>query len=141
MNTVALRAFFDELVKIAAEKPSDVSPRVWRNVEYHFSEKAGPERWNKLVQRSSNPLFVDAISKHPSSDEKLIRHIKSMHALSKGKTVDKIKSFTFPGKTYEVRETSSGLGCTCPDWRFRGSLNPGYECKHIRSSKSRVVGV
>lgn len=141
MRPAFLHAFFDELTKIAAEKPSDVSSRVWRNVEYQFSEKAGPEKWDKLVQRSSNPNFVDAISRHPNSDEKLIRHVLGMHALAKGQTLTKVRSMTSPGKSYEVRKTSLGLACTCPDWRFRGSLSPGYECKHIRSSKTGLVGV
>lgn len=131
-----LCSFFDELLKIAAEKPDGVSPRAWRSVEYHFSEKAGPERWNKLVHRASNPMFVSALLKHPSTDPTLAKHIEGLHALAKGQPVAKIRSFTSAGKSYEVRKTVNGHGCTCPDWRFRGSVDPAYECKHIRAAKS-----
>lgn len=140
MNPVVLHAFWDELEKISAERPGGVSPRTWRNVEYQFSEKAGPERWDKLVQRASNPLFVDAMITHPMTDERLAKHVQSMHALAKGTTIAKIRSSTSPSKSYEVRKTKDGTGCTCPDWRFRGSVNPGYECKHIRAAKSGQVG-
>ena len=143
MDDTTLTAFRDELSKIAGLgnlwqrvldtfRPEEEA-KVRRRVEYHFSPKAGPEKWDKLVRRARDQKFVDAISQHPDSDEKLVQHAKSMHELSRGKTLGKIQSERLPGRTYEVRETPSGLACTCPDWRYRKSVSSDAECKHIKA--------
>lgn len=141
---VSFSAFADEFVKIAdlgnlwqrfvrVFRPED--GKTQRRIDYQFSPKAGRDKWDKLVRNSRDQGFVDALSKHPQADEKLKQHAQAMHDLSRGQTVAKIQSGTSAGKSYEVRETGAGLACTCPDWRYTGSVNPGYECKHIRAHK------
>ena len=39
----------------------------------------------------------------------------------------------------EIREIPEGLGCTCPDWRFNGSIKPGYKCKHVQAHQAGLV--
>lgn len=144
MDERVLTAFQDELTKIAGIgdiwqsfldvfRPED--KRVQRKVDYQFSPKAGADKWDKLVKNVHNQKFVDQLAKHPEADETLAQHAQSMHDLAKGKTVGKIKSSRLPGRSYEVKKIGGGMGCTCPDWRFKGSVNPGYECKHIRAHK------
>ena len=136
-------AFEDELVKIAdfastlAALLGEKEPtgREQRRVEHFFSPKAGSDKWDRMVRWSHSPGFVKQLKAHPESDEKLLLHALYMHQLQRGRPVGKVKSSTTPGKSYEVRKLPNGLGCTCPDWRFRGSVNPGYQCKHIRALK------
>ena len=148
VDPVALAAFEDELEKIAGlgdlwQKFLDLfrskDAKVQRRVDYHFSPKAGDDKWNKLIRNARDQNFVDALSKHEQADPKLVMHVQSMHDLSRGKPVGKVHSSTLPGKMYEIRETSSGLACQCNDWRFKGSVNPGYECKHIRAHKAGLA--
>lgn len=150
MNKIALASFQDELTKMAGlgelwDKLLNLFP-IGRLVakkdpktkadllaEYHFSPKAGDDRWDKLSKNVRDPKYVASITKHPMADEKLVQHVKAMHDMSRGATVGKIQSSRLPGRSYEIKEISNGLACTCPDWRFKGSVNPGYECKHIRA--------
>jgi hypothetical protein len=142
VDDVTFTAFRDELCKIAGWKDlwnkftdffRTQDARVNRRVDYHFSPQAGPDKWNKFIRNVEDPEFVNKIVRHPDADAKLIQHAKSMHDLTQGKTVGVIKSSRLPGKTYEIRKVPGGLACTCPDWRFKGSINPGYECKHIKA--------
>lgn len=141
-KTVA--AFNDELEKIAgwgflgrlwSKFTSLFRPesRDQKRVDYHFSPKAGPEKWNKFAKNVRRKGFVDKVVEHPNADSKLIQHAKSMHDMSRGKTVGKIYSSRLPGRSYEIRSTPSGLACTCPDWRFKSSVSPGRPCKHIKA--------
>ncbi len=141
-------AFTEELTKIAtmgelwqrfldifrADKERDA-----RRVEYHFSPKAGFDKWTKLPRNAQSAGFVAALEGHPAADAKLIRHVKALHALSKGRVLGKIQSARLPGRTYEVKQTPVGMACTCPDWRYVGSVTPGYECKHIQAYKEGRV--
>lgn len=145
VDDVTLAAFEDELCKIAGwrdlwERFTDIfrshDSKVNRRVDYHFSPAAGVDKWDKFVRNVEDPDFVNKIVRHPDSDAKLIQHAQSMHDLSQGKTVAKIQSSRLPGRTYEIRKVPGGLACTCPDWRFKGSINPGYECKHIQAYKA-----
>lgn len=145
MNEDTLKAFGDELSKIAGignlwNKFLDIfrteDGRIQRRVDYHFSPKAGPDKWDKFVRNSGEQKFVDQVAKHPGSDDKLQTHAQSMHDLSKGTTVGKIWSSKLPGRSYEIKKLPEGFGCTCGDWRFKGSVNPGYECKHIVAYKA-----
>lgn len=153
MSPESFSAFSDEMVKISSlGERLAVIPHLWhrfldlfrskdtkaqRKVDYHFSPKASSDKWRKLVANSRDPRFIDALSRHPGSDEKLITHARSMGALSRGRAVGKIRSSTLPGKTYEIKDIGGGrLGCQCGDWRYKGSVNPGYECKHIRAFKA-----
>jgi hypothetical protein len=152
MDSVSLKAFEDEMSKIAGFgslwrkitelfRPSE--DRTTRKVDYFFSPKAGDDKWEKLPGNARSQRFVNAIAESPLADEKLKMHVQGMHDLAHGKPVAKIRSASSPGKTYEVRKTSDGaLACQCNDWRFKGSVTPGYECKHIqayRAGKSKAA--
>lgn len=148
MDRVSLSAFEDELEKISGWRDLwqgflDIfrtdDARVQRRVDYHFSPNAGADKWNKLVRNSNDAGFVKALARHKGSDDKLVMHSQSMHDLSKGKPIGKIQSGTLPGKSYEIRSIPGGLGCQCNDWRYKGSVNPGYECKHIRAHRAGKV--
>jgi hypothetical protein len=149
VDDTTLIAFQDELTKIAGirdfwENFLDVfrsdDKKVQRKVDYQFSHKAGPDKWDKLVKNVRDQKFVDALSKHPDSDDTLAQHAQSMHDLSRGKPKGKVYSSRLPGRSYEIRSLGGDkLGCTCPDWRFKGSVNPGYECKHIRAHREGKV--
>jgi hypothetical protein len=141
MHSRTAAAFRDELTKIAGfastlvallgeKKPTE---REQQRVEHFFSPKAGGDKWDRFVRWTHSPGFVKQLKTHPESDEKLLLHALSMHQLQRGRPVGKVKSSTTPGKSYEIRKLPNGLGCTCPDWRFKGSVNPGYRCKHIRA--------
>ena len=163
MNQVTVNAFYDELTKMAGigdlwhkllhffrsktgigrmfgkeEEPKEKSKAILL-AEYHFSPKAGDDKWDKFVKNVRDPKFVEAIASHPQADRKLVQHTKSMYEMSRGPTVGKVKSFRLPGRSYEVKKIPGGLACTCPDWRFKGSVNPGYECKHIRAYRAGKV--
>jgi hypothetical protein len=153
VNQVTLATFGDELSKIAGVKewwrpllelfkirPKEpAEPKVDKLVDYHFSPKAGDDRWDKFLKNVRNPEFAKSIHAHPQADEKLKQHVKSMHQMSRAPTVGKIQSSRLPGRSYEIRDIPSGLACTCPDWRFKGSVNPGYECKHIKAHQAGKV--
>ena len=113
-----------------------------RRVEYHFSPKAGGERWDKFVRNAQSQRFVDVLSKHPDADAKLVQHAQSMHDLQTAEPLGKIQSSRLPGKTYEIRKTDDGrMACTCNDWRFKASVDPGHECKHIAAFRQNKVKV
>lgn len=149
MDPVCLAAFEDEMTKIAGlreflRRVMDVfrpqDERVNRRVDYFFSPKAGPEKWDYMPRYAREQKFVDALKANPQADDKLKMHVQSMHDLSHGKPVGKIGSSEEPGKTYEIRGLPDGsLGCQCGDWRYKGSVTPGYECKHIQAFKAGKV--
>lgn len=149
MDDVVLAAFQDELQKIAGLRDMwqgflDVfrpaqDRKARARVEYHFSDKAGDDKWDKLVRNAQDKTFLKYFEKHPDSDSKDILHVKSMGDLGRGKTIGKVWSSRLPGRSYEIKKIPQGLGCTCPDWRFKGSVNPGYECKHIKAHKRGKV--
>jgi hypothetical protein len=145
VDDVTLIAFEDELCKIAGfkdlwERFTDLfrsqEGKAERRVDYHFSPKAGTDKWSKFLRNVEDKRFVNKIQNHPDADEKLQLHTQSMFDLAKGKTVGKVQSSRLHGKSYEIRKVPNGLACTCPDWRFKGSINPGYECKHIKAHRS-----
>lgn len=134
-------AFTDELVKIAVVAGSQ---KVERRVDYLFSPKAGPDKWAKFLKHVRSPAYAERVAER-AGDAKLVRHAQSMHGLAKGKTLGKVQSARLPGRSYEVRRMKDGrLGCTCPDWRFVGSVDVDHDCKHIRAfraGKSKVDDV
>jgi len=149
VDEVVLSAFQDELYKIAGIRDMwqqfldvfrpEEDRKARARVDYHFSPKSGPEKWDKLVRNARDNTFLKYLEKHPDSDDKLVLHAKSMGELSRGQTVGKVWSSRLPGRSYEIKKIPAGLGCTCPDWRFKGSVNPGYQCKHIRAHKKGKV--
>lgn len=140
MELETILAFGDELRKIAGIFPWGREEKVKTRVNYHFSPKAGSDRWDKFLKNVSDPQFLKQFVRHPDADDDLVQHARSLHNLSKAKTVGKVYSSRLPGRSYEVRELQDGnYGCTCPDWRYVGTLQPGYECKHIRALKAGRV--
>jgi len=153
MNPEVLSAFVDELQKIAYlhgtwERVADLTAadhrKQERRVNYFFSDRAGPDKWDKFSRNIKSPEFLQQLVNHEGVDDKLKTHAEAMHALANGEIVEKVQSTSKPGLTYEVRRMGNGnLGCTCNDWRFRGSVAPGYKCKHIIAleGKSKVGGI
>jgi len=35
--------------------------------------------------------------------------------------------------------SDGSLGCTCPDWRYVGTMKPKYKCKHILAYEAGKV--
>ena len=131
---VSLPAFLDEITKIAVVSQQR---KVDRKVEYLFSPKAGSDKWDKFVKHVRSPVYAEKVVSRASDDPKLVRHVQSMHGLSRGKTLGKIRSSRLPGRSYEVKKMKDGrIGCTCPDWRFKGSVDPGHDCKHIKAFRA-----
>jgi len=146
--SVLFTAFATELIKLSGQGAwkrfvnlfGEEGDKTRRRVEYHFSPKAGNDRWDKLLKNVRSQDFVDMLASHPDADKRLKAHAQSLHDLSRGPVIGKIRSEVLPGRSYEVRELPNGeLGCTCNDWRFRGTLEPGYICKHIKALYSGQV--
>ena len=146
MDPLCLSAFEDEMTKIAGFRelwrrfadflrPQD--ERIKRRVGYFFSPKVGRERWDYMPRYAREQEFVDAVMMNPLADDKLKMHVQSLHDLSHAKPVGRITSSTEPGKAYEIRKLPDGsLGCLCDDWRYKGSVTSGYECKHIQAYRA-----
>lgn len=139
MDVLAFQIFGSELCKEAG------LPKLWNRFAKHqesraeqrantlFSPKLDLEtKWKNLPKNVQSKAFVQAVQEHPKADDKLKLHVQSMHDMTTGKTIGKVESSS--GKKYEIKDLGGGgVGCTCNDWRFRGSVNPGYECKHIQA--------
>lgn len=133
ISEYTLRGFYDEMAKIAAISSASAK----RRANYLFSPRASKERWRTVPRNAASEDYVTAIEASDKADDKLKKHVRSMFLLSHGRTVAKVPSSKGGGKTYEVKDLGNGeYGCTCPDWRYRGSVTPGYECKHIRGVKA-----
>lgn len=136
INDLKKEAFFRELWEKAVDFFGGEKRRAQRRVDYHFSDKTGPEKWQHFPRNSTSSEFVKKIKDDPRADDKLKMHAQSLYDLSKGPTVTKVESSKGSGKKYEVkRMPGGGMGCTCNDWRYKGSVTPGYECKHIKAAK------
>lgn len=99
-----------------------------------FLESEDDSKWNSLLPHMiGSKRFVQQVLKQ-TDDPKLKTHIQALHDLHHGKVMANVGGSS--GKTYDVRQLPGGnLGCTCQDWRFRGSVDPSYECKHIKAFK------
>jgi len=151
MTYPSLVAFADELEKtaflgklwrgflslIGSDEPEKAKTK--NRVDHLFSPKAGPEKWDKFSQRIKSPEYLRQVTEHPSADPKLVQHATSMHDMTNGQTIGKIRSERLTGRSYEIKKMTDGLGCTCPDWRYKGSVTPGYECKHVKAFKAGRV--
>lgn len=131
--------FFNELWTRIRKAFSNEDEKTKQRVDYFFSPKAGPDKWDKFSLNVGSQAFVDQLASHPGADPTLVQHAQALHNLAKGKTVGKIYSSTLPGKSYEIKETAQGTACTCPDWRFVGTLTPGYKCKHIKAHEAGLA--
>lgn len=149
MNNISLNSFSDELTKVAGLKGFlDKIKDLWRpaskltvrQVERHF-ESGSPTKWNAFVSNVRNQGFLQQLAEHPLTDTTLLTHAQSMHNLLNGEVVDTVTGSS--GEKYQIiRMLGGDIGCSCNDWRFKGSVVPGYECKHIRAynaGKDRVV--
>ena len=89
------------------------------------------EKWDSFADKTKDESFVRAVKNDPRSDSKLKMHTERMHEMHKAKPVAQIRGSK--GKTYTVTKIGNGdFACTCNDWRYKGSVTPGYKCKHIR---------
>jgi hypothetical protein len=101
------------------------------NADRHF--KAESPDWDAFLKNSKRKSFVKAVQGDSRADSKLMRHVDRMNRLQTGKTLETVKGRT---GTYEIRRLrGGGLGCTCPDWRYRQSVSDDPECRHIRAYK------
>jgi len=143
MNNISLSSFTDELSKYAGLKGflgklkdlwQPASKVQARQVERFFASQS-PRKWDTFLSNVKTQGFLHQLAEHPLTDSTLLTHAQSMHNLVNGQPIAVIKSSS--GQKYEIiRMLGGDLGCTCNDWRFKGSVLPGYECKHIRAYKA-----
>jgi len=94
-------------------------------------KKESKDKWDSFADKTKDSSFVQAVKNDPRSDDKLKMHTERLHAMHQSKTVAQIRGSK--GKTYSVSKLGNGdYACTCNDWKYKGSVNPGYKCKHIR---------
>ena len=115
------------------------SGRAQKDVEQHVSS---PD-WNKFVDRAAgSPKFVQALSRNKNVSAKDVLHAESMGALARAAVDGEVESAGSSGSKYQIKKLPGGsFGCTCKDWRYRGSIRPGYECKHIQAHKQGKMKV
>lgn len=134
-------SFFDELSKIAAIRGIE-NMRTKRRLDYFFSPKAGSERWDKFDKFVRSPVFLEGLAAHSGSDDKMLQYAKSLHDLSRAPTEGKVESSKGKGLRYEIKKLPDGrYGCTCNDWKYKGSVDPTHECKHIKAFKAGKTSV
>ena len=147
------QSFGDELEKLAIlaqlwDRLQDVfsseKRKAKRDVAQHLKSK-DPAKWDLFVANAANsPEFLKALERNEGAPAKDVLHAKRMAALNQGSPVGDVESASSPGIKYQVRGIPGGdFACTCGDWRYKGSVNPGYECKHIRAHKqglNKVAG-
>ena len=101
-----------------------------KNIDSLHKEES-KEKWDSFADKTKDKSFVQAVQNDPRSDDKLKMHAERLNQLHNGKPVSTVTGSR--GKSYTVILLPSGdFGCTCNDWRYKGSVNPGYQCKHIR---------
>ena len=102
--------------------------------EHYESERPN---WDLFIARAANSQdFIKQLKRSKKAPDKDLLHAVSMAALDKGPTLGEIESESNPGVKYQIRKIPGDtFACTCNDWRFKGSVNPGYECKHIRAHR------
>ncbi len=89
------------------------------------------DKWDSFADKAKDSSFVDAVKNDPRSDDKLKMHVARLNDLHNGNQVASIRGSR--GKSYTVTKLPNGdFGCSCNDWRYKGSVTPGYKCKHIR---------
>lgn len=103
-----------------------------KDVQEHFSSE-DPKKWDQFVAKSPDSEFLRQLEKNKQTDPKLLLHARQMGNLKTGPTLGTVISSSGPG-SYEIKSLPNGMvGCTCNDWRFKGSVTPGYKCKHIKA--------
>lgn len=110
-------------------------PSKQRRLASDFLASDNPDKWQGFLSKIENPEFVRQLGRAKGADPKIVEHAQNLHALKKAKIEANILGSS--NKTYDVKKLPNGkYGCTCRDWHFRGSTNPGYECKHIKAFKA-----
>lgn len=102
------------------------------NTAKKFLASSDPTKWDSMIRNhvGSKRFVKDMLE--ATDDPTLKQHIVSMYELQHAPVVANIVGSS--GKVYDVKKLPDGhLGCTCEDWRYRGSIDPGYKCKHIRA--------
>jgi hypothetical protein len=100
------------------------------NVDMHHGDDS-KDKWDRFLERSDRKSFVKAMQNDPRTDDKLSRHVDQMNRLRSGKPVGQVGQYAI------IRKRGGGLGCTCPDWRYKRSVAPDGEqdCKHIKEHR------
>ena len=99
-------------------------------------EEESKEKWDSFADKTKDSSFVRAVKNDPRSDNKLKMHADRLNKLHNGTELASIRGSK--GRAYSVIKLSDGtFGCTCNDWRYKGSVNPSYSCKHIKEYKMR----
>ncbi len=100
-----------------------------------FLKSDDPAKWDASLRRQiQDPNFASWVQKL-TPDPKLRKHVKSLHALATGKVVANVEGSS--GKKYDLKKLpGGGVGCTCRDWHYRGSVDKAYKCKHIKAYES-----
>ena len=103
----------------------------------HKDESQG--KWDDFAGKAKDSSFVKAVKNDPRSSDKLKMHATRLHMLHTGDNIDRIPGSR--GGSYRIVKLSDGsLGCTCNDWRYKGSVTPGYMCRHIRKHRRSQNG-
>lgn len=89
------------------------------------------EKWDTFSNKAKDDSFVKAVKNDPRSDDKLKMHAERLNMLHNGKPLAQISGSK--GNTYTVTKLADGTyACTCNDWKYKGSVDPSYKCKHIK---------
>lgn len=151
MDEATLAAFTEELEKIGGlgakwEQFKDLfrpeARRAKKDVALHFKSEH-PGKWDDFIENAAaSPQFVKQLARSDRADDKLVLHATSMAQLTNSNVIGQVESQKDSGQQYQIKELPGGrFGCTCNDWRFKGSVNPEYECKHIRAFKEGKMKV
>jgi len=112
------------------------------HVSAHY-ESTNPGRWDQFVTRAANsPEFIKQLQRSNKASDKDVLHAINMAGLQKGPTLGQVESTSSPGVQYQIKKLPSGdFACTCKDWRYKGSVRPGYQCKHIDAHREGLTKV
>ena len=97
-----------------------------------FLKSDDKDKWQELPEKIKNPAFVRQVEASWGTDKKLKTHVKSLSSLQKSRPIARVTGSK--GTQYTIKSLGGrSYGCTCNDWKYKGSVNPGYQCKHIRA--------
>jgi len=103
-----------------------------KDIQSHIKSD-DPKKWDRFVDNATNSTGFLRQLKKSQVPKKDILHATNMAALHTSPVVGEVDSDSSSGMRYQIKKLPDGLGCTCNDWRYKGSVNPGYECKHIKA--------
>jgi len=126
-----VRAQSAALKKTAALPISKEQREAKHRANTHFRSD-DPKKWDDFLDHAKRKSFVTAVQQDTRSDAKLERHVDQMNRLLTGKEIEKVR--VGDGGEYSItRLRGGGVGCTCPDWRYKKSVagKGEQDCKHI----------